>query len=609
MPKGHGTVGGHRGLGAGAAAGLSAYARSMHNKLAKKPADQKHGMPDRGPNRQQTASAAPGRPKADSHSMSRHVREEGGVAAQVAASKGHNAQGHNAVAGAAHANAGHAQVTGTNQGGSGHVQFTANQGHTALGVQKLFTRSKAAAAGKGGGNGTGGGPQIGGPVPAKALQHSIDKPPASGHSLTSGHQFAGHSMGGLGAGAHTISGGMGTGVRKTFLTTAANLVSEDKKSIEGHTGIAGAAMDRERMSAHALAKQYGGAHKLGSLATARGGMSAPQRPTPRTPGEMGSLPSHSLPPPGGIHNHNQWLNTPGSDPGRYGRLSPGVGPRPSPTGRMTPSGAGSRENSPNKRKQEEMDGRSRGLHTLQGSPQGIMSHNLSRSSMGDRSRSQSVDRGEASKPPGRALPSVQPYQREVFMRDHSPGEVDHGVENSDEPMADEQSPKRSTVFMPVVGRSADLRILTNIAKDLHSQGHYVRMAVHEGAATDKIKKYGFEVVTLNDFLQASEGANSAASATRTNSSRWYDELSKKLLEAFNKPFEDGQKYHPSAIVTNMRHTFFLDLAEMTGAPLYLSDFLRGGTVEADFYNELKKNLANKIFGYLARCEFWLKIRW
>ena len=24
---------------------------------------------------------------------------------------------------------------------------------------------------------------------------------------------------------------------------------------------------------------------------------------------------------------------------------------------------------------------------------------------------------------------------------------------------------------------------------------------------------------------------------------------------------------------------------------------------------LKKNLANKIFGYLARCEFWLKIRW
>ena len=25
--------------------------------------------------------------------------------------------------------------------------------------------------------------------------------------------------------------------------------------------------------------------------------------------------------------------------------------------------------------------------------------------------------------------------------------------------------------------------------------------------------------------------------------------------------------------------------------------------------ELKKNLANKIFGYLARCEFWLKIRW
>ena len=24
---------------------------------------------------------------------------------------------------------------------------------------------------------------------------------------------------------------------------------------------------------------------------------------------------------------------------------------------------------------------------------------------------------------------------------------------------------------------------------------------------------------------------------------------------------------------------------------------------------LKKNLANKIFGYLARCEFWLKLRW
>ena len=28
-----------------------------------------------------------------------------------------------------------------------------------------------------------------------------------------------------------------------------------------------------------------------------------------------------------------------------------------------------------------------------------------------------------------------------------------------------------------------------------------------------------------------------------------------------------------------------------------------------FRSELKKNLANKIFGYLARCEFWLKIRW
>ena len=25
--------------------------------------------------------------------------------------------------------------------------------------------------------------------------------------------------------------------------------------------------------------------------------------------------------------------------------------------------------------------------------------------------------------------------------------------------------------------------------------------------------------------------------------------------------------------------------------------------------KLKKNLANKIFGYLARCEFWLKLRW
>ena len=24
---------------------------------------------------------------------------------------------------------------------------------------------------------------------------------------------------------------------------------------------------------------------------------------------------------------------------------------------------------------------------------------------------------------------------------------------------------------------------------------------------------------------------------------------------------------------------------------------------------LKKNLANKIFGYLARCEFWLELRW
>ena len=24
---------------------------------------------------------------------------------------------------------------------------------------------------------------------------------------------------------------------------------------------------------------------------------------------------------------------------------------------------------------------------------------------------------------------------------------------------------------------------------------------------------------------------------------------------------------------------------------------------------LKKNLANKIFGYLARCEFWLKLGW
>ena len=26
-------------------------------------------------------------------------------------------------------------------------------------------------------------------------------------------------------------------------------------------------------------------------------------------------------------------------------------------------------------------------------------------------------------------------------------------------------------------------------------------------------------------------------------------------------------------------------------------------------DELKKNLANKIFGYLARCEFWAKLRW
>jgi len=29
----------------------------------------------------------------------------------------------------------------------------------------------------------------------------------------------------------------------------------------------------------------------------------------------------------------------------------------------------------------------------------------------------------------------------------------------------------------------------------------------------------------------------------------------------------------------------------------------------DKSQELKKNLANKIFGYLARCEFWLKLRW
>ena len=27
----------------------------------------------------------------------------------------------------------------------------------------------------------------------------------------------------------------------------------------------------------------------------------------------------------------------------------------------------------------------------------------------------------------------------------------------------------------------------------------------------------------------------------------------------------------------------------------------------DFLGQLKKNLANKIFGYLARCEFWLKL--
>ena len=39
------------------------------------------------------------------------------------------------------------------------------------------------------------------------------------------------------------------------------------------------------------------------------------------------------------------------------------------------------------------------------------------------------------------------------------------------------------------------------------------------------------------------------------------------------------------------------------------EVLDRAVIAHDLVIELKKNLANKIFGYLTRCEFWLKLGW
>ena len=73
--------------------------------------------------------------------------------------------------------------------------------------------------------------------------------------------------------------------------------------------------------------------------------------------------------------------------------------------------------------------------------------------------------------------------------------------------------------------------------------------------------------------------------------RWRFRLTRFYVEFYNKDYNEALDGNKKQIGLPTRKRYITISLRQRG------------------WNRLQKNLANKIFGYLARCEFWLKLRW